>query len=216
MWSRAHEAGKVTLRMADISYAMPLNRRALLRRGVGGGATVLGLSAFAGRASAAGIPDEDLSYLRLLVGGELLKLDFATQALASRKLNAATARLLRRLRADDTAHYSGLAALLSNAGQSPAGPGDIDFSYPRGSFASQEQITRLAWQLTTLALGAYVGAVGSVQTDSIRLPLAQISANEAQQAGALAPFVGRPQIGAAFAPALPIDTVSAALDEFES
>jgi hypothetical protein len=202
--------------MADLSYAMPLNRGAFLRRGVGGGATVLGLGAFAGRASAAGIPDEDLSYLRLLVGAELLKLDFESRALASGRPTAATTRLLRRLRADDTAHYSGLAALLSNAGQQPAGPGDIDFSYPRRSFASQEQITRLAWQLTSLAVGAYLGAVGSVQTDAVRLPLAQISANEAQQAGALAPLVGRPQIGAAFAPALPVDAVSAALDEFES
>jgi hypothetical protein len=202
--------------MADVSYAMPLNRRALLRRGVGGGATVLGLGAFAGRANAAGIPDGDLSYLRLLVGAELLKLDFETRALASRQLTAAATRLLRQLRADDTAHYAGLAALLNNAGQPPAGPGDIDFSYPRASFASQKQIAQLAWQLTSLALGAYLGAVGNVQTDSVRLPLAQISANEAQQAGALAPFVGRPQVGAAFAPALPIDAVSAALDEFES
>ena len=215
-WSRAHEAGKVTGRMADISYALPLNRSAFLRRGVGGGATVLGLGAFAGRANAAGIPDGDLSYLRLLVGAELLKIDFANSALASGRLDTTATRLLRRLRADDSAHYAGLAALLNNAGQPPATPGDIDFSYPPGSFASKDRIARLAWQLTTLALGAYLGAVGNVQTDTVRLPLGQISANEAQQAGALAPFVGRPQIGGAFAPALPIDTVSAALDEFES
>src|SRR5262249_61986818 len=132
--------------MADTSYAMPLNRGAFLRRGVGGGATILGLSAFAGRANAAGIPDEDLAYLRLLVGAELLKLDFEGRALASGRSTAATTRLLRQLRADDGAHYAGLAALLNNSGQPPATPGDIDFSYPRGSFSSQKQIAQLAWR----------------------------------------------------------------------
>src|SRR5262249_39966494 len=81
MWSRrAHGAGKVAVRMTDVSYAMPLNRSAFLRRGVGGAtllATGSGLAAFAGRANAAGIPDGDLSYLRLLVGAELLKIDSA-------------------------------------------------------------------------------------------------------------------------------------------
>jgi len=74
----------------------------------------------------------------------------------------------------------------------------------------------LAWKLTSLALGAYLGALENVQTPSIRLPLAQIAANEAQQLSALAPLVGRQAIGAAFAAALPIDVVSAALDEYES
>ena len=55
-----------------------------------------------------------------------------------------------------------------------------------------------------------------MQTPRLRLPLGQIAANEAQQVGALAQLLGRPLIGGAFAAALQIDAVSAALDEFES
>src|SRR5215470_9911404 len=129
--------------MPDRACAMPsttkLSRQALLRGGVGGGAALFGLAAFAGTAKAAGIPDGDLAYLRLLVGTELLKIDCATRMLASGKL-AAIGRLVRQMQADDKAHYVGLAALLDGAGQQPASAGDIDFSYPRGSFASQEQM----------------------------------------------------------------------------
>ena len=68
----------------------------------------------------------------------------------------------------------------------------------------------------TLALGAYLGAIENVQTPAARLALAQIAANEAQQLSALGPVAGRPTIGKAFAAALSIDAVSAALDEYES
>jgi hypothetical protein len=67
-----------------------------------------------------------------------------------------------------------------------------------------------------MTLGAYLGALENVQVPRLRLPLAQIAANEAQQLSALAPALGRPTIGRAFAAALPIDTVSASLDRYES
>ena len=192
-----------------------MNREGLLRTGVGGGAALLGLGVWAGRAAAA-VPDVDLSYLRLLVATELLKADFATRAGASGKLSKPAAALVQHMRKADTTHYTGLAALMSEAGQPPATSGDIDFSYPRGSFASARSTATLGWKLTSLAVGAYLGALEQVQTPSIRLPLAQIAANEAQQQSALAALVGRPAIGDAFAAALPIDVVSAALDDYES
>lgn len=194
---------------------MPMNRAGLLRTGVGGGAALLGLGVWATPAAAA-VPDVDLAYLRLLVAAELLKADFATQALASGKLGAPATAIVRHMRADDNAHYNGLAALMSGAGQTPATADDIDFSYPRGSFASARSTATLAWKVTSLALGAYLGALENVQTPSIRLPLGQIAGNEAQQQSALAPLVGQQEIGSAFAAALPIDVVSAALDEYES
>lgn len=192
-----------------------MNRAGLLRTGVGGGAALLGLGVWAERAAAA-VPDVDLSYLRLVVATELLKADFATQATASGKLGGAAARTVRQMHAADDSHYTGLAALMSGAGQPPATPEDIDFSYPRGAFASARSTAALAWRLTSLALGAYLGALEQVETPSIRLPLGQIAANEAQQLSALAPLVGRQAIGSAFAAALPIDVVSAALDGYES
>jgi Ferritin-like domain len=175
-----------------------------------------GLALLAAPAGAASVPDADLSYLRLLVAGELLKTDFETKALASGKLSAPSAALVRRMHADDTAHYGGLAALLNGAGQPPTTADDIDFSYPRGSFGSRGAITKLAWTLGTLTVGAYVGAVQKVQTPELRLPLGQIVANEAQQLSAVGRLLGRSLIGRAFAPALPIDAVSSALDEYES
>ena len=196
-----------------------LRRAEVLRRGLGGGVALVtsgaALGALAAPASAA-VPDVDLSYLRVLIATELLKGDFQEKALTSGKLDASATRLLRRMQTDDRAHSAGLASLLAGAGQPPATADDIDFSYPRGSFDTRDAIVKLGWTLATLALGAYLGAIENVQTPAARLALAQIAANEAQQLSALGPLAGRPTIGAAFAAALSIDAVSAALDEYES
>jgi ferritin-like protein len=200
-----------------------MNRAGFLRRGaVGSGALLVsasGLSAlgFADVASAATPPDADLAYLRLLIAAELLVLDFQSRALASGRLrrNGAHA-LFRRIRADEQEHYAHLASLLTAAGQTPATAGDIDFSYPKGSFRSQASIVRLASRLEHLMVGAYVGAIENVETPDLRLPIGQIAANEAQHQGALAALTGRPMVEKAFAPALQMGAVSDALDEFES
>jgi rubrerythrin len=197
------------------------SRAELVRRGVvGGGALIVsasGLSALPGVASAdATLPDGDLAYLRLLIGAELLAVDFQTQALGSGKLRHAARTLLHRLRSDESSHYKKLAAELTAAGQTPATSADIDFSYPKGTFRSQASITKLAARLERLLLGAYVGAVENVETAAVRLPLGQVAANEAQHAGALAALHGGSVVGKAFAPALSIGQVSDALDEYES
>jgi hypothetical protein len=191
-----------------------LSRGGVLRLALAGA----GLATLGGPAAAlaAGVPDVDLSYLRVLVATELLKTDFASTALASGRLGARSTGLVRRVRGDDCAHYAGLAALLGGAGQAPATADDIDFSYPKGTFGSERSILGLAWRLGTLTLGAYLGAVENVLTATLRLPIGQIAANEAQQLSALAAVVGRPAIGGAFAGSLAIDAVSSALDEYES
>lgn len=196
-----------------------LSRRQLLRRGAAGGGLVLSGSAFAalaGRADAAAPPDNDLAYLRLLVGAELLAADFQSRALASGKLSRHSKTVIRKIAADEKAHYAKLAQLVAAAGQPPATAGDIDFSYPKGSFASQASMLRLGAQLETLILGAYLGAVENVETPELRLPVGQIAANEAQHSGALAALRGGAVIGKAFAPSFQIDAASAALDRFES
>jgi rubrerythrin len=201
---------------------MGMSRAGLLRRGaVGGGAFVIsasGLSAlgFAERTSAATPPDADLAYLRLLIAAELLALDFHGKALASRRLRHAAHALSRRIRADEKEHYARLAALMTAAGQTPATHGDIDFSYPKGSFRGQASILKLAGRLERLLVGAYVGAIENLETPALRRVVGEIAANEAQHEGALAGLRGRPVIGKPFAPALQIGAVSNALDEFES
>ena len=166
--------------------------------------------------ASAATPDGDLAYLRLLIGVELLAADFQSRAAAGGKLQGSAAAALKQMRGDENAHYAGLAQLVTAAGQVPATPDDIDFAYPKESFASQSSILRSAWSIETLSLGAYLGAIAGLQTPEIRLPIGQIAANEAQHVSALAAALGRPTIGHAFAPSLSIDHVSTALDRYES
>ena len=200
--------------------AYTVSRATFLRRtAVGGGSLVAAgtlASAFAPLASGLAVPDADLAGLRLLIGTELLALDFQARALASGKLSATASAVFKKMRADEQAHYNGLADLLLQAGQTPATSEDIDFSYPAGSFGTEASIVRLADQLEALQLGAYIGANADVQTPKLRVAVGQISANEAQHAAALADLAGQPVIGRAFGPALRSDAVTVVLDNFES
>ena len=55
----------------------------------------------------------------------------------------------------------------------------------RGAPSPRASILKLAAQLETLVLGAYLGAIENVQTPELRLPIGQIAANEAQHVGAV-------------------------------
>jgi Ferritin-like domain len=197
-----------------------VSRAALLRRGVAGSGALLlsgsAASVLATAARAATIPDSDLAYLRLLVGAELLAMDFQTQALASGKLTPGLAAATKQMRADEKAHYNALSTLITGAGQVPATSDDINFIYPKLSFGSEASMLKLATKLEALTLGAYLGAVENIQTPQLRLPIGQIAANEAQHVSAMAAAGGKPIIGRAFAPALQIDAVSTVLDAYES
>ena len=191
-----------------------------MRRGAAGGGVLLlsgsAVSALASSAAAATISDNDLSYLRVLIGAELLDIDFQTQALASGKLDSASSALFKQMLGDENAHYRGLSNLMTGAGQVPATSDDITFTYPKGSFDSQASIMKLAASLEELTAGGYLGAVQNLQAPQLRFPIGQIAANEAQHVSALAVSAGRPAIGSAFAPSLQIDAVSAALDDYET
>jgi rubrerythrin len=193
-----------------------LTRSSFLRRG--GAVLAAGwlTGALAGPASALDAPDGDVAALRLLIGAELLALDFQSRALASGKAGSEAKGLLQRLHADEQAHYDGLADLMGQAGETPAAPDDIDFAYPRSTFASEAAILRLAEELEELQLGAYVGANATVETPRLRLALGQISANEAQHVSALRALAGKPAVGKAFGPALRSDAVTSVLDLYES
>ncbi len=197
-----------------------LTRGAVLRRGMlaGGALAVggIGTAVLATPAGAMTFPDSDLSNLRLLVGTELLALDYQGEALSSGLLSTPAAALFKQAVADDTAHYNGLVDLLGKGNVVAATSDDIDFAYPKGSFDSEAAILKLAGRIQELALGAYVGALQGLQTPLVRLPVAQITVNEAQHEAALAALAGRPVLGRAFGPALQIDAVSAALSTYES
>lgn len=197
-----------------------LSRAGFLRRAAIGGGVLLvpgsGLAALAGTASAATYPDADLAWVRVLIAAELLALDFHTSALKSGRLRRPATKLLRQIQSDEKDHYTRLAELMTTAGQTPANIGDIDFSYPAGTFRSEASILRQAGQLEHILVGAYVGAIENVGTPEIRLPIGQIAANEAQHSSGLRALEGRTAVGRAFAQSWPIQDVSDALDGFES
>ena len=119
--------------------------------------------AFARRAAADLISDADLAYARLLVGAELL----GRRLLRSRDRRQAVRRArrsstLKRALFNEQEHYDSVATILNDAGQPPAVAADIDFAYPKGSFASKAAIASLGVTLETIFLGAYLGAVGGL------------------------------------------------------
>jgi hypothetical protein len=191
-------------------------RHGILARAGAGAAFVVGGSAVGALAAPAraATADADLAYARLLVALELLSLDFYSRALRSGRFAARSE--LRRARAAEKQHYDSVAAVLADAGQVPATAQDIDFSYPRGSFDSHRSLVRLGVRLESLSLGAYLGAVRALQTPEFRNHAARAAASEAQHLSVFSGAVGGRRLGPPLPPTLPIDRVSAALDEYTS
>jgi hypothetical protein len=77
-----------------------LSRSALLSHGATGACSLVCAGSIAGSlarsASAATIPDADLAYARLLVGAEVLSLDFYTQAVGAKKFGLVGTKYLKR------------------------------------------------------------------------------------------------------------------------
>jgi len=165
-------------------------------------------------AAADPLPAADLAYTRLLVGAELLASDFYSQAIAAANTGASVMKYLKRAYANEQEHYQSVAGILSGAFQTPAVSGDIDFSYPAGTFDSPASIVAFAQQLEATVLGAYLGAIGGIQTNALKTGLAQIAACEAQHSAYFTTAMGGKAFNLSFLPALPIDQASNALDAY--
>ena len=198
-----------------------MNRAGFLRRGaVGSGALLVsasGLSTlgFADAASAATPSDADLAYLRLLIAAELLAVDFHSQALASGELHRAAHAVSRRIRADENAHYGLLASLMTGCRPERLRlPDDIDFSYPKGTFASRRSILG-SQEARALARSARTSARSRTsQTPELRLRDRRRSPRTRRSTRARSRRSGgEPVIGKALAPAMQIGAVSDVLDE---
>jgi hypothetical protein len=194
-----------------------MTRAQLFSRSAKGGAALLvagsALGQFVGTAAADPLPDADLAYARLLVATELLGADFYARAIASRKVGP---RLLKRLKlahANELQHYQSVGAILSGAGFTPAGDGDIDFSYPRGAFRSEGSVAKVALELEIVMLGAYLGAVDGMQTSALKPTVARIAASEAQHVAYLSTIKGLSSFQA-FPNPMTIQQVSNALDAY--
>lgn len=167
-------------------------------------------------AAADTVPDNDLAYVRMLIGVELLALDFYVRAIASKRLAADTLGYAKRARLNELAHYNRMSEILASTGQTPAVASDFDFSYPKRAFASKSSIAKLGVTLEAAFMGAYLGAVDGLQTGVLKQPVAQIAANEAEHLSVFMRLSGRSPIGNALPKALTIDEASNALDVFTS
>ncbi len=196
----------------------PITRGKLLSRSAKGGAAFLvagsALGRFAGTAAADPPLTTDLAYARLLVGAELLASDFYSVAVAAANTGPSVTGYLKRAYANEQEHYQSVAGFISGAGMTAAVAGDIDFSYPAGTFASQGSIVKFARELETTILGAYLGAIAGIQANNFRSGLARIAACEAQHAAYFATANGGRAFTGSFPPALTIDQASNALDAF--
>ena len=204
-----------------------LTRSQLFSSGVTGGAALLisgsALGALADSAAAAPpasalgtVPAADLAYLRMLIGVELLAIDFYTNAIASKHLRAGTLDDARVALINETEHYAYLANVLGAVGQTPLTGADVNFSYPPASFYSADAVTGLAVTLELLSLGAYLGTGGNLTNAVVQSAVAQITANEAQHFAAFANRAGQPAFHDAFPGALTIAEASDALDTYTS
>jgi hypothetical protein len=195
----------------------PITRGQLLARSAKGGAALLVAGSALGtfvETAAAALPVGDLAWARLLVGAELLASDFYTSAQAAGNTSATVTAYLKRAYANEQEHYQSVGEILTGAGATPAAPGDFDFNYPNGTFASQHSITKFAGQLETLILGSYLGAIDVIQTDSLKSGLARVAANEAQHCSYFTMAGGGKAFTLSFPPPLTIDQASNALDAF--
>jgi len=195
-----------------------LNRADLFRRGARGGAAIAvsgaALGTLAESASADAIPGQDLAYVRLLVGAELLASDFYSQALAAAQARGSARKYLSRALLNEQEHYASISGILVGAGVAPAVSGDFDFSYPTGTFQSPGAIFAEAAKVEALVLGAYLWALGGMQTSQFKTGLAQIAACEAQHASYFGSRAGGKAFWLSFPPALTIQQASDAMADY--
>src|SRR5579885_1182417 len=116
----------------------------------------------------AGPSDSDLANARLLVAVELLLLDFYGRLPKTPRHSRAAF--------NEQEHLAAVSQILLDAGQTPATAADIDFSYPARSFDTEAHAADLGWTLEHLALGAYLGAIDSTQSQIYRLVFARVAA----------------------------------------
>jgi hypothetical protein len=183
--------------------------------GVGGLDALTGTAAAQPPNDALGIlPAADLAYARLMIGWELLTIDFFTHAPRSGHLGRTMADVVRLALANEQAHYTYLAGVVTAAGGVPLTAADINFSYPTRAFYSARSVTRLAITLEGLALGTYLGAGGNVATPALASAIGQITANEAQHLSVISMQGGASAFHDAFPATMTMEDSSNALDNY--
>lgn len=199
--------------MTGLTRAQVLSRTAAsgIALAVGGGVLAADASAATGAIGPADIPA-----VTLALAGELLGVEFYTQALAAKVFDRQETRYLGRALFNEGEHYTADAQFLTDAGQTPGQASDFDFTFPAKAFATRRSAAELGLQLETAFLGIYLGGAGSIQDAGTRAVFARIAASQAQHLSLFSEIVLDKPIGMSFPVPLSVEDGSAALDPFIS
>jgi hypothetical protein len=123
---------------------------------VGGGVSAATTPVASGASAAIG--PSDIPVVTLTVAAELLGAEFYTQALAAKVFRPNEQGYLKRALFNESEHYTAVAKILSDSGQTPGQASDFDFTFPAKAFATRKDAAALGLQLETAFQGIYLAA----------------------------------------------------------
>jgi rubrerythrin len=193
-----------------------MTRGQLLSRTAVGGLALAGLASTTASPASAGIGQPDIPAVTLALAAELLGAELYTQALAAKVFDADESRYLRRAQLNESEHYTALAKILTDAGQTPGQASDFDFTFPAKAFATRKSTAEVGLQLETAFVGIYIGGASTLQDPPTRSVFARIAASQSQHLSVFSRIVLNRPVGLAFPAVLSLEGGSAALDPFIS
>ena len=137
-------------------------------------------------------PTGDLDIVRFALTMERLEAAFYAQVVSAHQkhayLPARSFELTQKIAAAEADHVGALEAVLTGAGQTL--PDATTYQFPNQVFVSPITYAWFAYTLEEIGIGAYLGAVGSIQSGEIRKAAASIYGAEAQHAAILRSLSG--------------------------
>jgi len=191
-----------------------MNRRRLILSAAGAGLAVSGFAGTTRGLAALTATDDELAYANFGLATEFLLKDFYAQAAAAKLVGGPAARNLARGGFNAAEHAAALGTLLTGAGQTAAVEEDFTFAWPAGTFAKAQPAAAAGLTITQALLGTYLSAAGSISIASYRTLFASMSANLAQQVGALSELAGGRAVGVSFPAAVDVQTASDAVASY--
>jgi hypothetical protein len=161
--------------------------------------------------AAAADAETDLVFARLGASVERLLNAAWTRALNAGAFTGSDRDSILAVRRQDQAHYKALAAAI---GAGAPTDDDLEFVLPDDAFGSASAAAGLGHKLSTLALGAYLGAAGVTGTPGLAVLYARIAASEAQHLSVLSTMLGGDQLGRALPTPLTVEAASDALTTY--
>ena len=157
-------------------------RAQFLARSAKGGLALVAAGSLLGLAegTALGAASADADIAKLAATAELLAIDFYGRAIDSKQLKGDELAYLAGARDNERAHYAALKGVLKSAA-----PKNLHFKYPAKAFASRNSIGMLGEALETAFVGAYMGAVTSLQSNELKAVAAEIGACESRHLSVL-------------------------------